>query len=261
MDLKEYKAAVEAMLFAYAEPIASDKIAQVLEVEEEVVERLLYALRDAYEKKESGVCLLQLENRWQIATKKEYGDYIKQILDTRRNMPLSPAALETLTIIAYNQPVSRSFIEQVRGVDSSSSVSNLQEKGLIEEAGRLDLPGRPISFKTTDVFLRTFGLDSIAALPPLHDEDAHLSEAPVVVEEEFDGQMMAQTETEAEQVAERKARADAKAAARAELDATAAELKQASDAAASLVKSLKASQESAEEPATQPTKQPAEEQI
>ncbi len=171
MDLKQYTAAVEAMLFANAEPVSSDKLATVLEIEEKVVERILFTLRDAYEKKESGLCLLQLEQRWQIATKKEYGDYIKKILDTRRNTPLSPAALETLTIIAYNQPVSRSFIEQVRGVDSSSSVSNLLEKGIIEEAGRLDLPGRPVSFKTTDIFLRTFGLTSLAELPPLHGDE------------------------------------------------------------------------------------------
>ena len=92
-------------------------------------------------------------------------------MDTRRNTPLSPAALEVLAIIAYNQPVSRSFIEQVRGVDSSSTVQTLVQKGLIEEAGRLDLPGRPVSFRTTDVFLRTFGIASLAELPPLHGDD------------------------------------------------------------------------------------------
>ncbi len=239
MDLKEYKAAVEAMLFAYGEPIASDKIAQVLEIEEALVERLMYDLRDQLERRDSGICLLQLENRWQMATKKEYGDFIKKILDTRRNIPLSPAAMETLTVIAYNQPVSRSFIEQVRGVDSSSSVSNLQEKGLIEEAGRLDLPGRPISFKTTDVFLRTFGLDSLSALPPLHEDEVVIEEN-VVIEEEFDGQITAHTETEAEEMAERKAKAEARAKVKAELDETAAQLKAASDATATMVKNLKA---------------------
>lgn len=250
MDLKEYKAAVEAMLFAHAEPITADKLAQVLEVEPEAVERLLYALRDDYEQESSGLCILQLENRWQIATKQQYGDFIKKILDTRRNVPLSPAAMETLTIIAYNQPVSRSFIEQVRGVDSSSSVSNLQEKGLIEEAGRLDLPGRPISFQTTDAFLRTFGLESLHQLPALHEEELHAEDA-VVMEEEQDGQMMALTETEAEESADRKAKAEAKAKAKAKakaaLDVAAAELKLASDAAASLVKNLKATERAEQE--------------
>ena len=98
----------------------------------------------------------------------QYRQPVQKVLDTRRAAPLSAAAMETLAIIAYNQPVSRSFIEQVRGVDSSSSVSNLLEKGLIEEAGRLDLPGRPVSFRTTDVFLRCFGLSGLADLPDPH---------------------------------------------------------------------------------------------
>ena len=101
------------------------------------------------------------------------------MMDTRRNAPLSPAALEVLAIIAYNQPVSRSFIEQVRGVDSSSTVSKLMERGLIEEAGRLDLPGKPVAFRVTDTFLRVFGLGSLADLPPLHDDPQKEEELPV----------------------------------------------------------------------------------
>ncbi|MEF9969075.1 MAG: SMC-Scp complex subunit ScpB [Ruthenibacterium sp.] len=171
MDLKQYKAAIEAMLFAYAEPVSAEKLAEVLEIEVPVVERLLLSLRDDLAERDRGLQLLSMENRWQLSTKNEYGDYIKKALDTRRNTPLSPAALEVLAIIAYNQPVSRSFIEQVRGVDSSSTVQTLLTKGLVEEAGRLELPGHPISFKTTDVFLRTFGLSSLTDLPPLHDDD------------------------------------------------------------------------------------------
>ena len=104
------------------------------------------------------------------------GEMVKRILDTRRNAPLSPAALEVLAVIAYNQPVSRSFIEQVRGVDSSSTVTKLLDKGLIEEAGRLDLPGKPVAFQVTDTFLRVFGLGSLADLPPLHGEAAESAE-------------------------------------------------------------------------------------
>ena len=155
MDLKQTKAAVEAMLFAHAEPVTAERLAGVLGVEEDAVSRLLLSLRDDYEAEDRGLVLLQLEDRWQLATKTAYAPYIKDIMDTRRNTPLSPAALEVLAIVAYNQPVSRSFIEQVRGVDSSSTVQTLVQKGLIEEAGRLDLPGRPVSFRTTDVFLRT----------------------------------------------------------------------------------------------------------
>jgi segregation and condensation protein B len=168
MNRKQCKAALEAMLFAYAEPVTAQRLADTLGAAVSDVEDALEELRERYERADSGLCLLRLAERWQLATKQEYGQYIKKILDTRRNTPLSPAAMETLTIVAYNQPVSRSFIEQVRGVDSSSSVSGLLEKGLIEEAGRMDLPGRPIGFRTTDVFLRTFGLESLQDLPPVH---------------------------------------------------------------------------------------------
>lgn len=176
MELKEYKAAVEAMLFAHGEPVSSSRIAQILEIETPVVERLLETLRDDYDAGDRGLTLLQMEDRWQLATKPRFGEPVRKLLDTRRNTPLSQAALEVLAVIAYNQPVSRSFIEQVRGVDSSSTVSTLMEKGLIEEAGRLDLPGRPVSFRTTDVFLRTFGLESLTQLPPLHGDDLPLEQ-------------------------------------------------------------------------------------
>ena len=170
MDLKQTKAAVEAMLFAHAEPVTAERLAGVLGVEEDAVSRLLLSLRDDYEAEDRGLVLLQLEDRWQLATKTEWADCIRRLLDARRSVPLGPAAMETLTVIAYNQPVSRAFIEQVRGVDSSSSVSGLLQKGLIEEAGRLDLPGHPVSFRTTDVFLRCFGLSSLADLPPVRGD-------------------------------------------------------------------------------------------
>lgn len=176
MDLKQYKGAVEAMLFACGEPVSAERIADVLRIEPEVVGRLLYSLQDDYDASGRGFCLYQLEDRWQLGTKKEYGGLVKQLLDNRRNVPLSQAALEVLAVIAYNQPVTRSFIEEVRGVDSSSTVSNLMEKGLVEEAGRFNVPGRPVSFRTTDAFLRTFGLKSLAQLPPLHGEELPLEQ-------------------------------------------------------------------------------------
>ena len=153
MNQKQIRAAVEAMLFACGEPIGSDKLAQAVQLPQTSVENALEELRTRYTREDSGLCLLHLNTRWQLATKTEW-------------------AMETLTVIAYNQPVSRAFIEQVRGVDSSSSVSGLLEKGLIEEAGRLDLPGRPVSFRTTDTFLRVFGLSSLADLPPVHQPEA-----------------------------------------------------------------------------------------
>ena len=179
MDFKQYKGAIEALLFANAEPISAQKIAEVLEIDEVTVERLLQSLKDELELPDHGLCLLKFENRYQLSTKAQFGEYIKTLLDRRRNTPLSPAALECLAIIAYNQPVSRAFIEQVRGVDSSSVVQGLTAKGLIEEAGRLDLPGRPISYRTTDVFLRSFGLSSLDDLPSLrkYEQEGQLAEA------------------------------------------------------------------------------------
>ena len=168
MNQKKLRAAVEAMLFAYAEPNWADKLAQALQMPVSSVEPELEELRTRYAREDSGPCLLHLNTHWQLATKADFAEPVRRVLDTRRSVPLGPAAMETLTVIAYNQPVSRAFIEQVRGVDSSSSVSGLLEKGLIEEAGRLDLPGRPVAFRTTDVFLRCFGLSSLDDLPPIH---------------------------------------------------------------------------------------------
>lgn len=177
MELKQLKAGLEAVLFAYGEPITSAKLAEALEAEKAQVEALLRDLRDDLQDEKYGVQLLQLEDAWQLASKSEHGDAVKTALDNRRNSPLTPAALEVLAIIAYNQPVSRSFVDQVRGVDSYSTVNNLVGKGLIAEAGRLDLPGRPVAFQTTDAFLRTFGISSLNELPPLHTEDPPDDEA------------------------------------------------------------------------------------
>lgn len=165
--------ALEAMLFAHAEPVEMERLADALRLSAAETEELLERLQKRYDEQESGFALLRFgPDRWQMTTRPYYGELVKRILDTRRNAPLSPAALEVLAVIAYNQPVSRSFIEQVRGVDSSSTVTKLLEKGLIEEAGRLDLPGKPVAFQVTDTFLRVFGLGSLQDLPPLHDENA-----------------------------------------------------------------------------------------
>ena len=167
MEEIEWQAVLEAVLFAQGDPNGADKLAAALELPEAKVTAGLEALQKRYESPASGLTLLHLGDHWQLATKNQYGFWVRKALETRRAAPLSAAALETLTVIAYNQPVSRAFIEQVRGVDSSSSVAGLLEKGLIEEAGRLDLPGRPVSFRTTDHFLRVFGLSSLEDLPPI----------------------------------------------------------------------------------------------
>ena len=133
MNQKQTLAAVEAMLFACGDPIGADKLAQAVQLPQSSVDAALETLHTRYQREDSGLCLLHLNTRWQLATKSQWADCVRRVLDSRRAVPLGPAAMETLTVIAYNQPVSRAFIEQVRGVDSSSSVSGLLEKGLIED--------------------------------------------------------------------------------------------------------------------------------
>ena len=149
MNQKTIRAAVEAMLFAYGEPVGADKLAQALQLPTASVEEALEDLHARYAREDSGLCLLHLNTHWQLATKTDLAEPVRRVLDTRRSVPLGPAAMETQTVIAYNQPVSRAFIE---------------------EAGRLDLPGRPVAFRTTDVFLRCFGLSSLEDLPPIHND-------------------------------------------------------------------------------------------
>lgn len=174
MEINNTCGALEAVLFASGEPIELAKLAAAVEVEEDIVHKLLKIMQDKYTKQDSGIQLVELNDSFQLCTKPEYAAYIKAALEMKRNVPLSNAAMEILAIIAYNQPVTKSFIEQIRGVDSSQTVNALVEKGLVEEAGRLELPGRPISYQTTSGFLRSFGMKSIEGLPPLPDESGQV---------------------------------------------------------------------------------------
>ena len=132
-------------------------------------------MADKYSKAESGITLLSLNGSYQLATKEELATFIKAALEIKKNSVLSPAAMEALTIVAYNQPVTKGFVEHVRGVDSSGVVNSLVDKGLLAEAGRLDLPGRPIAYKTTDNFLRCFRLSSLDDLPPIPDKQEQIT--------------------------------------------------------------------------------------
>lgn len=167
MNQEETLSALEAVLFASGEPISMDRLSQVFELPPEKIETLLTKLTKRLDERKSGFELLRLENTCQLATRRKYNEYIKKAFDMRRRTPLSPAALEVLAVIAYNQPVTKSFIEQVRGVDCSGVVSTLVEKELIEERGRMELPGRPLLYGTTKNFLRCFSLSDLSELPPL----------------------------------------------------------------------------------------------
>lgn len=184
MEIDKTIAAIEAVLFASGEPISLYRLSAAVGVEEETVFRLIPSLRDKYQDERSGIFLVEADGEYQLCSKEEFAANIKSALEIKRDAPLSAAAMEILAIIAYNQPVTKAFIEQVRGVDSSQTVNNLVEKRLVEEAGRLELPGRPVAYKTTANFLRSFGFKSIDNLPPLPDESGQLKMGEVLGEDE-----------------------------------------------------------------------------
>lgn len=162
---------LEAMLFAAGDPVEAGKLADVLELDIETVEKLLGTLGAQYDERNSGLMLIRIDNKYQLCTREVFSENVRKLMEIRKNAPLSNAAFEVLAIIAYNKTVTRSFIEQVRGVDCSGPVSSLVQKGLIEEKGRLDLPGRPLIYGTTDRFLRCFSLNSLDDLPELPKTD------------------------------------------------------------------------------------------
>lgn len=166
MRLTRSLAAVEAVLFACGDPVEPARLALSAGVDKGSLNEICTELERFYEESGSSLTVLRLGGSFQLAVRREYYDAVKQAAETKKNVPLSQAAMEALTIIAYNQPVTKSFVESIRGVDSSGVVNSLVEKDLICEAGRLDLPGRPIAYKTTDNFLRCFGLESLDQLPP-----------------------------------------------------------------------------------------------
>lgn len=174
MTIEQLTNTVEAILFAGGEPVELDRLCDSCGCGASEVLEALSKLEEKYSEN-GGIELLKLNDSYQLATKQEYAPYIKNALEIKRNSALSPAAMEALTIVAYNQPVTKGFVESVRGVDSSGVVNSLVEKGLLAEAGRLDLPGRPIAYVTTDNFLRAFKLSSLNDLPPLPEQTGQIT--------------------------------------------------------------------------------------
>ena len=167
MELEERKRAIEAILFASGERIELQRLCMALEADPDEVEAAADALVDQYAFERRGIRILKLDKGYQMVSAGEMADYVTKALETRKPPRLSSSQLETLTIIAYYQPATKAMVEQIRGVDSSYSVAALLNKKLIEEAGRLNVPGRPIQYKTTPDFLKTFGLSSLEELPPI----------------------------------------------------------------------------------------------
>ena len=167
MEFDEIQRAVEAILFAAGERIDVKRLADTLEVDADEIVKATVALADEYAFQRRGIRILKLEKGYQMVSSGEIADFVTKALETRKPPKLSSSQLETLTIIAYYQPATKAMVEQIRGVDSAYSVAALLNKKLIEEAGRLNVPGRPIQYKTTPDFLRTFGLSSLEELPPI----------------------------------------------------------------------------------------------
>ncbi len=167
MDSNEIQRAVEAILFAAGERVEISRLSEVLKAEPDEVIRQTDALANRLSFERRGIRILRLEDGYQMVSSGEMADYITVALETRKPPKLSASQLETLTIIAYYQPATKAMVEQIRGVDSAYSVAALLNKKLIEEAGRLNVPGRPIQYRTTPDFLRTFGLSGLDELPPI----------------------------------------------------------------------------------------------
>ena len=169
MEMKEIEAAVEGILFASGEPVAADRIAVALDLDRDTVDQVLRRLADYYSYERRGMRLVRMEDTWQLCSAPEYADLIRRAFEIRKTAKLSQPALEVLTIIAYYQPTTRAYVDQIRGVDSAYTVGLLLNRGLIEEAGRLQVPGRPHLYRTTKKFLRAFHLTSLDDLPEMPD--------------------------------------------------------------------------------------------
>ena len=167
LEMKEVEAAIEGILFASGEPVTVDRICMALDMDRPTVELVLQRLADYYSYERRGMRLLKMEDSYQLCSAPEYGDMIRRAFEVRKPAKLSQPALEVLTIIAYYQPTTRAYVDQIRGVDSAYTVGLLLDRHLIEECGRLQVPGRPRLYRTTQAFLRAFHLQSLDGLPEM----------------------------------------------------------------------------------------------
>ena len=169
LDMREIEAAAEGILFASGEPVHVDRLCVALELDRSTVEQVLQKLMDYYAYERRGVRLVRMEDSWQLCSAPDYGEVIRKAFEIRKPAKLSQPALEVLTIIAYYQPTTRAYVDQIRGVDSAYTVGLLLDRKLIEECGRLQVPGRPRLYRTTKQFLRAFHLTSLEDLPEMPD--------------------------------------------------------------------------------------------
>lgn len=203
MNIKEMAAKLEAVLFASGEPMPIDRIESVFAIDNKTALKLIAALEESLDARSSGLRVAKMGNNYQLCTRSQHAEHIKAALDLKRRTPLSSAAFEVLSVIAYNQPVTKAFVEQIRGVDCSGVITTLVEKQLVEEKGRLELPGRPLLYGTTDNFMRCFGITDLSELPPLpKDEttDENSAEQISMSDYEVSAEAEAEPATETEEV-------------------------------------------------------------
>lgn len=201
-NAKHLQAIVEAILFSAGEPLEISKISEALDIEDELTEQILFNLAAELDERDSGICLLNLGGKYQLSTREIYGDYIRKVLEVKKNTPLSQAAFEVLAVVAYNQPVTKAFIEQVRGVDCSGVIATLCQKKLIEEKGRLDLPGRPLVYGTTTDFLRCFSFSSLDDLPELPENETGNIQLSIEDTDAINGKLEEKSENDSENTEE-----------------------------------------------------------
>ncbi len=193
MKLKEAEAIIEGVLFAAGDAVDIERISDILDIDLKSTRAIMTALADKYDEENRGLQIIRLEESYQMCTRGDYHEYIAKLAEPRRAQSLSNAAMEVLSIVAYKQPVTRSVIEQIRGVSCDALVNKLLERGLIEEVGRMDTPGRPMLFGTSEEFLRCFGIGSVTELPEyekissdevsLEGEDEYFAKAKEVTSE------------------------------------------------------------------------------
>ncbi len=205
MELYELERTLEAVLFAAGDSVSEGKLCAVLQIDKIALQEAAKSLSDHYDFDRRGICLLHLDDRYQLASRRDYAAQVRAVLETRKPQSLTSAALEVLAVVAYKQPVTKAYIEQIRGVDSTYTIGSLVDKGLIEDCGRLDVPGRPILYRTTEVFLRSFGLNSIQQLPPLESFGQEDQQQLIMRELSDDGAQIAQEDGEKEETPESEA--------------------------------------------------------
>lgn len=199
IEMKEIESVIEGILFASGEPVHIDRICMALEMDRSTVEQVLQTLLDHYAFERRGIRLLRIEDSWQLCSAPEYADIIRRAFEIRKPAKLSQPALEVLTVIAYYQPTTRAYVDQIRGVDSSYTMGLLQERKLIEECGRLQVPGRPHLYRTTKQFLRAFHMTSLDELPEMPDlggeGQMRLSETGEIIDPQQEAREILQADT------------------------------------------------------------------